>query len=34
MDAGHGGPSGRFDQLEEVALIYAFALRVMEGRLR
>ncbi|HEV7874372.1 MAG TPA: S9 family peptidase [Enterovirga sp.] len=33
MDAGHGGASGRFDRLEEVALIYAFALRVVEGRL-
>ena len=26
MDAGHGGASGRFSQLEEVALDYAFAL--------
>ena len=26
MDAGHGGASGRFDRLEEVALQYAFAL--------
>ena len=26
MDAGHGGASGRFDQLEEVALCQAFAL--------
>ncbi|MGL4323281.1 MAG: S9 family peptidase [Beijerinckiaceae bacterium] len=26
MDAGHGGASGRFDRLEEVALVYAFAL--------
>lgn len=28
MDAGHGGASGRFDRLEEVALTYAFALAV------
>ena len=26
MDAGHGGASGRFDQLDEVALQYAFAI--------
>ena len=26
MDAGHGGASGRFDRLEEVALEYAFAM--------
>jgi len=26
MDAGHGGASGRFDRLEEVALVYAFAI--------
>ncbi|WP_375458441.1 S9 family peptidase [uncultured Enterovirga sp.] len=31
MEAGHGGAAGRFDRLEEVALIYAFALRVAEG---
>jgi oligopeptidase B len=28
MDAGHGGASGRFDGLKEVALRYAFALKV------
>jgi oligopeptidase B len=32
MDAGHGGASGRFDRLKEVALAYAFALKVT-GRL-
>ena len=26
MDSGHGGASGRFDQLKEVALVYAFGL--------
>jgi oligopeptidase B len=31
MDAGHGGPGGRFERLEEVALIYAFAIRALEG---
>ncbi|MEF2073184.1 S9 family peptidase [Consotaella aegiceratis] len=29
MDAGHGGASGRFNRLEEVAYIYAFSLKVM-----
>ena len=28
MDAGHGGASGRFDRLTEVALSYGFALMV------
>ncbi|WP_018389838.1 S9 family peptidase [Ancylobacter sp. FA202] len=31
MEAGHGGASGRFDRLEETAMIYAFAL-AMAGR--
>ena len=30
MDAGHRGASGRFDRLKEVALTYAFALRIAE----
>ena len=28
MDAGHGGASGRFDRLKEVAFNWAFALKV------
>jgi oligopeptidase B len=31
MEAGHGGSSGRFDFLKEVALDYAFALRAVGG---
>jgi len=30
MDAGHGGASGRFDYLKEIALQYAF-LFALEG---
>ena len=30
MDSGHGGASGRFDRLKEVALEYAFILKVFE----
>ncbi len=30
MDAGHGGASGRFERLREVALAYTFALMVLE----
>jgi oligopeptidase B len=33
MTAGHGGASGRFDSLNETALIYAFALKIMSGLL-
>ncbi len=30
MGSGHGGKSGRYERLEEVALLYAFALRAHE----
>jgi oligopeptidase B len=30
MDSGHGGASGRFDRLKEVAMVQAFALKVMK----
>jgi oligopeptidase B len=33
MDAGHGGASGRFSRLEEIAYNYAFALKVAGTRL-
>lgn len=31
MEAGHAGASGRFERLEEVALIYAFTIKAMDG---
>jgi oligopeptidase B len=30
MNAGHGGSSGRYDYLEEVALIYSFVFRILD----
>jgi oligopeptidase B len=32
MGAGHGGASGRFEHLEDIALQFAFALACVEGR--
>jgi oligopeptidase B len=31
MEAGHGGASGRFDFLKEIALDYAFAIWALDG---
>jgi oligopeptidase B len=33
MDAGHGGASGRFDKLDDVARAYAFAIFCAEGKI-
>jgi oligopeptidase B len=32
LDAGHGGASGRFERLKEVALAYAFAIKVTNAQ--
>ncbi|PSC04545.1 S9 family peptidase [Alsobacter soli] len=34
MDSGHGGASGRFDRLKEIAQSYAFAVGAVQGLLR
>lgn len=31
LTAGHGGASGRFERLDEIALVFAFAIRAIEG---
>jgi oligopeptidase B len=31
MKVGHGGASGRFDRLKEIALCYAFAIKAVQG---
>ena len=33
MDYGHGGASGRFDYLKDVAMVYAFLLK-LEGNIK